>query len=169
MKCCTSPITGSIFLNGVVMWLWDTCCQVSDYQGRTLRCARSSMELGLPKVWASKKNLQPSSTTKYYPTKKNFILFLSDTTCSITITSSDFPFILPRLDFLFLFCCLDLGLLELGILAFGVRCQAYQNRVVIFTFVTFLTLCPSHAPCINYQKALRKTNSGNGKQFPDYM
>jgi hypothetical protein len=49
------------------------------------------------------------------------ILFLSDTTRSIITTPSDFPFLLPRFDLLFLFYCLVLGLLELGLLAFSVR------------------------------------------------
>jgi len=33
--------------------------------------------------------------------------------------------------------------------------------------IIFPTLCPSHAPCVNYQKALRKIKSGNGKYFPN--
>jgi len=111
-------------------------------QGRTLGCVNSSMELGLPKVWASDFFIA-SGTTKYYPTKKKFlILFLSNTMRSITITPSDFPFLLPRFDFLFLLCCHVLGLLELGPLTFGVRWVFFWEgglrflmyTVVIFTF-----------------------------------
>ena len=35
--------------------------------------------------------------------------------------------------------------------------------------ITFLTLCSSHASCKNYQKALRKTKSGNLKFGLDYL
>jgi len=35
--------------------------------------------------------------------------------------------------------------------------------------VTFPTICPSHAPSINYKKALRKTKSENFKPCPDYI
>jgi len=108
-------------------------------QGRTLGCAKSSMELGLPNVWASKEKKKCYSTT---PLKKILILFLSATTRSITITPLDVPFLLPRFDFLFLFFCLVLGLLELGLLTFGVRwvffweggLRFFVYTVVIFTF-----------------------------------
>jgi hypothetical protein len=90
-----------------VFWTWS--------HGRTLGCVKCSMELDLPKVWASKIKLEPSSTTKYYPTKiKNslwelwyhcvsfLILFLSfdiHTTHYITTTPpSNFPFLLPWFD-----------------------------------------------------------------------
>ncbi|RHN42944.1 hypothetical protein MtrunA17_Chr8g0382471 [Medicago truncatula] len=59
----------------------------------------------------------------------------------ITITPSYFPFLLVRFNFLFLFCCLVLGLLELSSFAFGVRQMFFLGwfeflmyMVVIFTF-----------------------------------
>jgi len=68
-----------------------------------------------------KKNYSQVVLLSTTPLKKIFILFLSDTTRFITITPSEVLFLLPLFDFLFLFCCLVLGLLELDHLAFGVR------------------------------------------------
>jgi len=111
----------------------------------------------------SLKKIIASSTTKYYPiTKKFLILFLFDTTRSITITPSDFPFLLPWFDFLFLLCCLVLGLLELGPLAFGVRWvfflggwfavpHVYGNDFHLYVYPIYTT------PCIYLFKNLNRT------------
>jgi len=109
--------------------------------GWTLGCAKSSLELGLHKVWAYKKNYSPVVLSHW---KKFFIVFFSNTTCSITL--SDFPFHIPRFDFFFLFCCLVLGLLELGHLDFGVRWVFFWEgglRFLMYTVVIF-TLGVSH-------------------------
>jgi len=90
----------------------------------------------------SVKGAQWNRASPRYGLQNFHILFLSNTTCSITITKSDFPFLLPRFYFLFLFCCLVLGLLESGPLVFGVRLVFFKESglrffmytVVIFTF-----------------------------------
>jgi len=94
--------------------------------------------------YGPKKNYSPVVLLSTTPLKKIIILFLSDTTCSITITPSDFPFLLPRFDFLFLFCCLVLGLLELDPLAFGVSWVFFWEgglRFLMYTVVIFTFRC----------------------------